>query len=350
MLTIVKRFFANNEKSTAKIVIQTAEHHIKVKCNAKQIIGYFEMTKTDEENCSVALNPFEFEKLIKGKGAHFDVDFQEGMVVAKETKEKVACESYDKDVYFEFEEWRDFNNSESFIALLKETSDLYEESAYEGTQYLLINNSSATAVGDKRVHKYNFNEDFYPSLSFIHGKAITLLSKTLKGDLAHSVYKGCLTIQNKNAFFILNSNKRVAYPDLRKMVREREPRFTFKIDATLVTEAIKSFKKLKLIEITFTENALHFNPRSEEYEPLTFPIFDVTGRPRTTVFDFETIKQFVASYDGILKVEHQRFKNIAGEEGFLWWSYEPHKMVMVAGVTEPDYQAEWEKEKGTSVS
>ena len=345
MIAITKRFFATKEKPTAKIVIQTGEDSIKVQCNSKQLIGYFELTKLEDEMFSITVNPFELEKIIKGRGPHFEAIFEKMHVVDPESKAQVSYENYDPTIRFAFEPMRPFNQGDNFVRILKETEDLFDASDYEGSQYMQIKPSIALAVGQKRIHKYSFNEQFYPEIAHVHGDAISVLSKSLKGEMEHSIYKGCLVIQNKNAYYILNSNKKVNYPNLRKMAREKQPLFTFKVDASLVNESLKGIKKMNLIEITFLNNLMRIDFRSEEQEPIDIPIKEVSGHVQKTIFEFDTLKQFFASYDTLVKVENQRYKNILGDLGFLWWSNEPEKMVMVAGVTEPDYKSEWEKQR-----
>lgn len=345
MLVIVKRFFKTSEKPTAAIIIKTEGDIIKVQCNSKHLTGYFELTRVDDIPFSITVNPYDFEKIITTKNPHFEAKFIGTNLVETEKGNKLRFTPFEGEINFDFAEMKSFENEETFLSTLKETESLFDETLYEGTQYLQVTSNVAIAVSPQRIHTYRYNEKFDLYVAFIHGDAIGVLTKSLKGEVKHSVCEESFVIQNQNAYFIINSKKRVVYPDLRKMVREKDAVYSFRVDSFLVSEAIKPYKKLKLIEIRFEDGEMVINPRSEEFEMVRIPIDFVTGNLQTTIYDFETIKSFFGSYQNYVTVQHQRFKNIIGEEGFMWWSHEPRKIVMVAGVSEPDYQSEWEKQK-----
>jgi hypothetical protein len=135
----------------------------------------------------------------------------------------------------------------------------------------------------------------------------------------------------------------VKQPNLRELKQAKTPEYAFSVDAYLMREAIKPFKKLGHVAFHFDTDELVIDPRHEEFESVRVPIFNLKGKPETTVHDFESVKAFFESYEGTLTVLHQKFKNIIGEEGFMWWSHEREKLAMVAGVTEPDYHSAWQQ-------
>jgi hypothetical protein len=340
IITVAKRIV---DKKDGKMLIHCDGDSVKMQCGNPNIIANFKIENKDTDSFIILLDPRELEELIKPKQNEFEFILKGSKLVEIASGKGINKRDFNREIDFNFEETVPFENPELFINVLKDVEKLFCDTELEVTQFLQLNPHGALALEPKRIHYYRFEEKFGFKELFFHADVVKILTKTLKGTFSHGMYKDALLLEHDGVFYILNSKKKMYVPDLRKIKREQSG-CSFVVNAKEMNDAMKDYKKkCKQLYFSVEGNDLVIDAKEEEFQTQRVNIQSIKGEFQPSIFETETIKGLLASYGENVTIQHQKFMSINGDEGYMWWSYEPHKIIMAAGITEPDHQKEWEK-------
>lgn len=341
---ILKRLV--KDKKQGRVIFQTKGDnilHIEAKNEDESLISYHKIDLIDEEpqEFGFHVNPYEIDGILKTKEKEIEFKVNQKSITQVGTKNNIKVEPFDGDIEYKFDEvsFVNFEDSKNFIEILKETNSAIKKSKDLNTSYMKITSEKALAAEEKQVHLFRIAEAFPFKGGYVHKDIVSVLSSSLKGDLRHAMYDKMLLIADKKGYYMVKFEKNVIFPNFRAMDVLKE-QVTFTVDANEFNETLKNYKsKVKEIEVEqINEKTIQLDPRHEEFEKLEVEINEITGEFGKVVFEAEVLKNFFKGYDEKVKVEQQQFKNVFGEEGYLWKIYTTGKSTMSAGIGEPPYE------------
>lgn len=334
------------DKVDGTILFHANETHYIIQFSNKQIIAQKKWENKDGMTFSFRIQPKELEELIKVKGGDvtFSLDANILTVLEGEEGQQQAVRLVTEDV-------RDFEtttepmlDSENFLTILKEVHTAFEESDFEITNYMVLSKSGSLATTRHRIHYDLFQENFSFKNIYLHGDTVAFLTKTLKGTVYHGLYANQFTIESDGYQYILNTKTKVYVPNIRNIKRGKSA-YEVTVNTKEFQELLKAYKKkCRRIQISFDGNKMILDPRQEDFPVQTLPVIGLKGVPEKAVFNTEVLKGLLsAQQEEVTTILHQDYKSISGEDGYMWWSYKPNKVLMIAGITEPNYEKEFEE-------
>jgi hypothetical protein len=344
VITIVKRFI--KDKENGRIFIQSDQDGtIKIQAFTKQIISLHVIEQLDDEDFAFLVNPYEMEPLLKGRDKELEFHVKEESLFLGESS--ISIQPHQKKTLVPFRNLSEFNDGAIFLDVLKEADSLLFDSMQACTSYLKMTPKKALATEPKRIHYYRIDELFGFREAYFHKDVVNVLTKVLKGPLKHGMFKNAFVLQDGDKhYYLLKIDEKVSFPVLRNM-RPLELVSVFEVNAKNFNELAANYKK-KVKEIAFSDKDgyMIIDPRNEEFEPGKLPIKSKEVNEKITkgnfgnvVFETSTIKGLFMGYDDTVNVEHYRFENSYGQEGYMWRITTTDKITMAAGITEPNWDA-----------
>lgn len=342
VVAIVKRFI--KDKENGRIFIQSDQDGtIKIQAFTKQIISLHVLQQLDEEDFAFLVNPYELEPLLKGRDKELEFEVKDDFLFLGE--QYVPIQTHGKKTLVPFQNLTEFQNEQIFLDVLKEADSVLFDSMQTCTSYLKITPKKALATEPKRIHFYRMDEQFGFKEACLHKDVVTVLTKVLKGPLKHGMFKNAFVLQDgEKHYYLLKIDQKVSFPMLRHM-KPLELVSVFEVNATTFNELTANYKK-KVKEIAFSDKKgyMEIDPRNEEFETSSLPIQSkhtdekiTKGNFGEVVFESSTIKGLFMGYQGMVNIEHYRFENSYGQEGYMWRITTTDKITMAAGITEPKW-------------
>lgn len=342
VVAIVKRFI--KDKENGRIFIQSDQDGtIKIQAFTKQIISLHVLQQLDDEDFAFLVNPHLLETLLKGRDKELEFHVEGDQLFLGENF--IPIQTHGKKTLVPFQNLTPFQNEQIFLDVLKEADNLLFDSMQTCTSYLKVTPKKALATEPKRIHFYRMDEAFGFKEACFHKDVVGVLTKILKGPLKHGMFKNAFVLQDgEKHYYLLKIDEKISFPILRNM-KPLELVSVFEVNATKFNELTANYKK-KVKEIAFSDRDgyMEIDPRNEEFEPSALPIQSKGVNEKITkgnfgevVFESGTIKGLFMGYDDTVNVEHYRFENSYGQEGYMWRITTTDKITMAAGITEPKW-------------
>lgn len=375
-LTVIKRLI--KDKKNGKISIQAKnDSRIYIKSNSEdeKCIVYHVITSLSEEIYSFSLNPYELdaalkqidertkreikafvstlekngedkksirakEKELKEELNEIEFKLNQKSISHQETKNniKIGSSEEDSQFYFDEEQLKELKEPEKFIQILKETNTVISKAKNINNSYLKITGEKALAAEEKQVHLFRVGEELPFKGGYLYKDYISLLATSVKKEFKVGIQEGFFIINNNGVYYLVKIEEKVQFPSFRNM-KPIENEFSFSIDVSEAIDILSNYKK-ETPDLVITQDGgqLVFDPRNEEFPTSRINIKNVKGNFKKAIFDTTVLKSFFSGYEGEVPIEHQKFKNVYGELGYLWRIYTPEKLTMIAGIKEPEWE------------
>lgn len=347
-IKIIKRLFQKDKKNANVHIQSNGEGTVSFYAKNAFMSYYGEAKDEGERIFSFETDPNVFGKIIKGSARKMNLIIGKKTIQEDGEKQTYAIrpiESIDVSrkrnlMADEKAEFKPFTEETLVKDVFKEAEQILRESDHDCTSYLMVSSKSAMAIEPKKISLYRLDEEFEFKKSLIHREAVRVLSKSLGKTLKHRTYNKQLVIKDGSGLFFISLATKVAFPDLKKINhKDKESKIRIRLDAKEMNDKLKGYtKKCTSLKVKQQENELVILPKEEDFEQEVI-LANVEGSLKEAMFETQTLKGLFQGYSGEVIVEHLPFANIYGETGYMWRITQPQKMSMVAGITEPDYDA-----------
>lgn len=340
-ITIAKRF--SKQKETLKVFVQVEEEDLYMQVGIKgfALISKFKVENVEENDLKTfEAKVYEFETLLKGRDKMVSFEYEDKKLkigeasIEVEFKEKISLKipSISKS----------FNEPERFVEILKEADSLLVESEQACTSYLKFNQKNALIAEPKRIHYYRWSEELGLEQMYMHKDFVSILAKSLNKKGALNYIPGnkskMAIIQDNKYFFVVNLESKVNFPDLNKIIANSKAIGHVSLNSDEVFEVIKKYKKeVNMVEFELEDDYIKIDSRNEESGVSKIEILGKSGIFHNALFEKDAIKGLFGSYDGKINLELVKFKNVYGEEAYQWRVITSNKIIMIAGIEEPNW-------------
>lgn len=340
VLTIIKRMC--KDKKVGKMVLQARGDmriYIKGISDEGNAFTYHAIPSLDDEEFSIVVNPYDLDTHVKGKNEEREFKLTKTTMTLVGSKASYKIKQSEEDIQFYLSEMKDVVNSAHLIQILKGSETALKKNKEVATSYLKLTSEKGMTASETQLHLFRVGEMLPFEEAFIHKDNVSLLAKSLKGEIKIAVDGDFFVLLNQDHYFLVKLEKNPQFPTLRNISPIKRD-FSFTVDATEMNVLLKNYTtKVSEIMLEQDGDSLSMNPRNPDFPTQNIPVIFHEGKLRKAIFALDVFKSFFFGYEGEVKIEQQQFKNVYGTVGYLWRVYTPDKLTMMTGIEEPD----WEK-------
>lgn len=343
VLAVAKRVV--KDKNLGRIALQsTGNMRIHIKCSSADgtLHTYHTITSMDDDLYAFEINPLSLDKYTKTKGGDEEIEFKVNTksITKVGTKDNFKIFPIEEDLMYHRDDLEVAAHGDGFIEVLKGSDLALKNNKDINSNYLKITSEKALAAEETQIHLFRVGMGLPFNGGYLHKESVSVLAKSLKGELKFGMDNNYLVIFNKNIYYLVKVETKVPFPTFRNMVPlTRDVMFHVNVDE--VMECLKNYTKKEVSQVVFTHqgNELTIDPRNPEQLSFHVDIEVTEGSFKQAIFLLDQIKSFFSGYSGLVQVEQQQFRNVYGTIGYLWRIYTTDKTTMISGIEEPD----WEK-------
>jgi hypothetical protein len=335
-------------KETKILVQSDDQNRIRLITEQSHLVSIHSTTSQSTSPVSVYVGLDELDKIIKSTKAkdkieRFEVEVQPGKFTVYPIELVIPTEDATNQIAFSPEyPMAFFENSEKIVAMIDDASTLLSKDDQECMGYLKIEPSRGLIVESKQITFYPLKEKAGFKEFLISKKQADTLSKVLSGALLQYGFVGKqdLVLQDGAQLFMLKTEREIVFPELKKM-RTSKAIAQCVIDTEALQTQLKDIKKdakgsAKKVWITSDLNHMTFAFQAE-HTAITVPYHN-KSIPFKACFEWNAFKVFVFSQKGDIELKWNDFKNVYGDDGYMWMAQTPEKITMIAGITDPSFE------------